>query len=247
MKTCYLGVSKLKSAFLIAFILAIIMPCPTLATGQYEGFSIVGPNKYGEWAEKWSNWAFQFPSATNPILDVTGEFCDQGQRGKVWFLAGSFFDVGPIIRECRIPARTYVFFPIAQGLSFWPDFPAEEDVCYNSELPPVEQVRCDVSDDIVPLVTGLEVTIDGKRVEDPFAYRAQSPPDGFVFSIPEGSMLNEFGIQAGDRDPAVADGWWLMLALAPGKHTIRIVVKTGEDIAMDVTYNLTVDRWRWHY
>jgi hypothetical protein len=242
MKTYYLSVQKLKFVMLIAVILGIIIPCSSLATDQYKGFYIVEPDNFGEWADKWSNWAFQFPSATNPILDTTGEFCDQDQSGRVWFLAGSFFTGVPIVRECRIPARTYVFFPIAQGLSFWPDFPGEGDVCYNSDLPPAEQVRCDVSDDIVPLITGLEVTIDGVRVEDPFAYRAQSSPGGFVFSIPEGSMVNEWGFPAGDRDPAVADGWWLMVGLAPGKHKIHIVVKTGADTAMDVTYKLTVDK-----
>jgi len=45
---------------------------------------------YGEWGDIWWNWAVQSPSATNPQLDPTGEDCDVGQSGQVWFLAGVF-------------------------------------------------------------------------------------------------------------------------------------------------------------
>jgi len=256
MRTHYLSTHIVKSAILIAVILGIIiLPCSSLATGQYKGFFIVDPDQkvflksYSDWADKWTQWAFQFPTETNPILDETGKYCDQGQSGPVWFLAGAFLSdppAVPIVRECRIPAGKFVFLPIAQGLSFRPDFPEADDVCFNPKLPPIEQVRCDVNDDIVQDIKGLEVTIDGVRVNDPFAYRAQSPPGGFVLLIPDNTILTDFGLGPGRRDPAVADGWWLMIYLKPGKHTIHIVVKIYEDMtpAMDVTYKLTVGSWR---
>src|SRR5262245_45264729 len=51
---------------------------------------------FGEWAAEWSNWVFQFSLEQSPVLDQDGRFCDLGQRGKVWFLAGSFFGVGEV-------------------------------------------------------------------------------------------------------------------------------------------------------
>jgi hypothetical protein len=256
MRTHYLSTHIANSVILIAVILGIVIPpSSSLATGQYKGFFIVDPDKkvflksYSDWADKWTKWAFQIPTATNPILDVTGEYCDQGQRGPVWFLAGAFLSdppADPIVRECRIPAGKFVFLPIAQGLSFSPEFPSDDDVCFNSDLPEVEQVRCDVNDDIVKDIKGLELTIDGVRVNDPFAYRAQSPPGGFVLFVPKNTIITDFyGYVPGPRDPAVADGWWLMIYLKPGEHTINIVVQISENkgIAMDVTYNLIVDSW----
>lgn len=258
MRTHYLSTYIVKFVILVAVILGIVLPpSSSLATGQYKGFFIVDPDKkvflksYSDWADRWTKWAFQFPTETNPILDETGEYCDQGQSGPVWFLAGAFLSIPPttIERECRIPAGKFVFFPIVQGLSFWPEFPSEGDVCSNSDFPQVEQVRCDVNDDIVPVITGLEVTIDGVRVNDPFAYRAQSPPGGFVFFITEDPILTDDDgnpFESGPRDPAVADGWWLMIYLKPGEHTIHMVVRISEDMtpAMDVTYNLKVGSWR---
>jgi hypothetical protein len=45
---------------------------------------------YQKLAAAWWNWALQFPEATNPVVDATGEFCHLGQEGLVWFLAGTF-------------------------------------------------------------------------------------------------------------------------------------------------------------
>src|SRR5574341_1319356 len=45
---------------------------------------------YGEWSARWWQWGLGQPAATNPIDDPTGAFCDVGQSGPVWFLAGTF-------------------------------------------------------------------------------------------------------------------------------------------------------------
>ena len=44
---------------------------------------------YGRWAAEWWQWALGVPAGKNPILDTTGQFCDQRQVGEVWFLAGA--------------------------------------------------------------------------------------------------------------------------------------------------------------
>ena len=43
---------------------------------------------YGEWGAQWWTWATAQPLATSPLFDQSGEFCDVGQSGRVWFLAG---------------------------------------------------------------------------------------------------------------------------------------------------------------
>ena len=198
------------------------------------GSKIFGKS-YNEWTEEWSNWAFQFPAARSPILDPDGRFCDQGQRGKVWFLAGAFVGADPVVRTCRVPPGKALFFPIVSGLSFPPEFPEEGDPCL--DLPEViDQVRCDVSADIAPVIS-MSVTIDGVPVADPFAYRVPSSPGGFAFNIPEGSILTDLGFPAGVRFPAVADGYWLMVKpLGPGEHTIHIFAELEDGGVLDVTW-----------
>ena len=69
---------------------------------------------------------------------------------------------------------------------------ANNDVDY--ELDPDPTISCE---------------IDGVPVEDLFAYRAQSPPGGFVLA--SDALLVDFGLDPGPRFPAISDGYWLML------------------------------------
>ena len=40
---------------------------------------------------QWQQWALSLPNDVNPLVDTTGALCGVGQRGPVWFLAGTFF------------------------------------------------------------------------------------------------------------------------------------------------------------
>lgn len=185
---------------------------------------------YGEWGAQWWTWATAQPFATSPLFDQSGEFCDLGQSGGVWFLAG-ILGGGTAVRDCAVPAGKALFFPVANGLSFAPEFGDTED-----------EIRADVANDLTGIdVSSLGVMVDGSALEDLAAFRAASP--AFVFPIPEGSLLNEFGFDAGDRSPAVSDGWWIMLApLSRGEHTIQIQAAGADGFELDVTYNLTIGR-----
>jgi hypothetical protein len=234
---------------------ALAEPAPEAGTIHVldPGRTVLGKT-LGEWAGDWSEWAYRFPTDNNPILDQTGEFCDLGQKGNVWFLAGSFFSnpVQPFHRSCTIPRARYIFVPIVNGLAFAPEFPEADDPC-STLAEKVGQVRCDVNFDIVPTgvdplpsyrqpgVTALEVRVDGKRIPDPFAYRVQSPPRGFTFHVRNGSILTEIGLTAGPRSPAVADGYWIMLApLPPGDHRVRILAERQDESTLDVTWTLEI-------
>ena len=61
----------------------------------------------------WCNWSLSIPKRTNPALDVTGRHCAVNQDNKdVWFLTGSFGNLVPINRKCRIPIGRAIFFPV---------------------------------------------------------------------------------------------------------------------------------------
>jgi hypothetical protein len=182
---------------------------------------------YGEWGAQWWIWATQQPLATNQVLDETGEFCQLGQSGSVWFLAGNFG--GTTVRDCAIPAGKTLFFPMANGLSFAPEFGNTE-----------EEIRADVANDLAGIdVSSLRVIVDGVELQDLNSYRAASP--AFVLPVPVGGLLTDLGLDPGDRAPAVSDGWWIMHTPLPkGKHTIQIIAAGADGFDLNVTYNLTV-------
>jgi len=182
---------------------------------------------YGEWAAEWWKWALSFPLNVNPLFDETGEFQDQGQSGQVWFL-GSSVGFGEWVRECEVPAGKAIFFPITQVV-FW----APEDGEAEEEL----RARANASMDGV---TTLECTVDGVLLENLFDYRAESP----AFTIPD-TLLIDIGYPPGDRFPAVADGYWILLApLSRGEHEIHFYMEITEGEfagnSHDVTYHLTI-------
>lgn len=72
---------------------------------------------YGDLASKWVQWATSIPAERNPVLDLTGEFCGEGQEGPIWFLAGTFGDTG-VVRECTVPRGKAFFFPILNSFFF---------------------------------------------------------------------------------------------------------------------------------
>src|SRR5262245_42961061 len=44
---------------------------------------------FKELSAQWQQWRLSIPTPENPLLDPTGEHCMVGQRGAVWFLAGT--------------------------------------------------------------------------------------------------------------------------------------------------------------
>lgn len=171
----------------------------------------------------------QFPFATNPIVEDGSVDCTRGQQGKIWFLAGTFGRTSN--RECTIPKGKALFFPIINTLWWVPE-----------DGNNVAEVRALANAQIDP-TTSLEVIIDGVVIEDPFAYRAQSLPGGFALNF--GPLLADFGFPPtpDPRDPAVADGYWILLTpLRKGEHEIEFRSSAPPSFNLDVTYQLTVGK-----
>jgi len=190
---------------------------------------------YGEWAARWWQWALETPASVNPFIDMTGEHCDGGQLGHVWFLAG-VLGGGSATRTCNVPRGTALFFPVVNiaWFAFTTDPPEERTETFVRNA---AAATCGTA-------VALEADIDGVKVNDPFQYFEQSPL--FDVQLPPDNL---FGATTTDipellLSPSVDEGYYLFLApLSPGKHTLHWSgswEKPENCPNLDVTYNLTV-------
>jgi hypothetical protein len=230
----------------VVLALGLLIAAAASADDHTNKLRIVQPGQelfdksYNELASEWTNWLVQEPIATNPAFDPDGRFCDRNQHGRVWFLASTF--EGVVNRTCEVPAGKAVFLSLGGVfVSFAPDFPAAGDPCLQM-AGTVEKVRCDVNSD-VPVAPGVSfrATLDGIPVTDLPAFRAQSQPGGFTLRVPNPSFLTDLGLAAGDRTPAVADGYFLLLKpLKPGEHALRFRMVNPDHSETGVDYTLIV-------
>lgn len=246
-------VAILKRAFMVLALAscAAALTVPSLAGrgggGDHGGgrrctTRIIPPNveaygtSYSELAGAWWNWALNQPPDKNPILDQTGEFAamgqdeNWGQGRRIFFLAGNFG--GETVRECTVPKGKALFFPLANNVFVTPEEGTVE------EVRPLANAATDPT-------SLLECSIDGVPIGDLFAYRAQSPPGGSPLEVRPGSFAATL-IPPRGAEPAVSDGYWLLVELGEGKeHTIEFRAKVGDldspDFELSVKYLLTVE------
>lgn len=162
-----------------------------LVHGMVEGASL------GEWTARWWRWAHGQWVA--PYLDPDGRFCEVGQAGPVWFLAGTDGSFDPL-RECVVPEGKHLLVPVINMIYWQPRGTATP--C--SEL----QQGAAVNND---RLASAVVLLDGEPLGDIRLRRVRS----------EGC----FPLEPGDPDSrlAAADGYWLMLAPLPrGRHTLVV-------------------------
>lgn len=237
-----LAVIKRCCAAMSMLLVMIAVPGASLAGDRHETVEVAGTGKYSRLTGRWSNWLQSMPADQNPALDPDGRFCDVNQRGHVWFLAGSFGGAlgEPAVpsRECHVPQGWGIFFPVTAFISFAPEFTEIfPDPDCDVITDPAAEARCDVNNDVpVSGQVGLSVVINGDAVGDLFAYRAHSKPGGFTFKLRDDSVFGFLG--GGDRVPAVADGYWILLKPLPhGTHTVSF----GADFDMDGNRDLGAD------
>ena len=169
---------------------------------------------YGEWSEAWWQWALSIPAATNPIL---GGACDVNQSGKVWFLAGSAGG-GQTERLCTVPSGKSILFSMVNVEA---DYPCPPD--FGFEPPPgqsLEEFLTETARFYIDHVTELEVELDGVPMQELFSYRVTS---GLYTFTGDPSLAAVFDpCITGEPQPAVSDGYWIMLApLSVGSHIIH--------------------------
>lgn len=221
--------SRILSGTFCAALITFAIATPKDVQADSNVTPIVLGKTMGEWSAKWWQWSLSIPAATNPMLDNSGIFCDVGQRGPVWFLAGVFFG-GTAERNCTIPHGKHILIPIANA--FWINSGLDNQ--NNTEA----DYRQSANDFLPPSVGGdLEATLNGNPIifnpKTPII-RSQSPvfsakfPADNIFGL-DPSLLTDY--------PIVSDGFWIMLLpLSKGTHVLHF--RAGD--AQDVTYHLTV-------
>jgi len=172
-----------------------------------------------QWAVTWWRWLMSAPDNRDIMADDTGELCDLGQSGPVWFLAGSYEDA-PVSRHCAAPAGKYIFVPAAE-MMLWDSADGRDCSLLQNDVKTVMDTARNVF-----------IEVDGQRQELAAAWRAAPKT---CFTLP-----NETDIYA-------TDGYWLLLRpLAKGQHIIRFGNKIGddgktaEDSAQNIAYYLDV-------
>ena len=181
-------------------------------------------NTYGEWSARWWQWIMAIHTPENPNFDTTGQNCDEGQAGPVWFLGGAFPPPAPTIglRRCTVPAGKALLLPLSNTLYGAGAFDCTPTVPgVDCNLNTLRQVAAADIDARVPLP---RVEINGKRVDNLTDFRVQSPVMSLTYPTDNVvSVLFGSSVPPGTYTPNVSDGYFLILApLSKGKHTIRL-------------------------
>jgi hypothetical protein len=195
---------------------------------------------YGQWSEKWWQWALSVPNQPSAFDGCPNE------SGPVWFLSG----VSPQNSgTCSVPAGKAIMFPTFNAEWSVAEANAAGGVCPVPGTMPngtsyAALFACAQAFSGFATQPGakLQADVDGQKLQNLLDYRAHSDPPPFPFNATSGNI---FGVPAG-QSSAVADGFWIMLSpLSPGSHTIHFAAKVRFPVfrftfSDDATFNLVV-------
>jgi hypothetical protein len=235
----------------------VVWGTPAGASNQNPGVlppsSTAFGRAYGGWSAAWWQYVEAQPVSTNPLVDLTGAGCRVGQSGPVFFLVGAN-GTGTVTRdECTVPAGKALFFPLLNAFDVHVSCDlAPATVCDTNDTP--AKIWNDLQNNLGFSASSLQATIDGVPVQnlDPAntPYRACAGPVArcnaapFSLTFPADNFFAAFGLPAGTYAPAVADGFYLLVApLTVGHHTVTFGgtgTFAGGAAVQDITYNLVV-------
>jgi len=193
------------AALFVGFLL-----CNTSVRADETRVTVVPPGAnyhgrtYPEWAAAFWQYAFALPIEGHPFLAGPDDDFSAGQKGSVWFWSAPD---GPMTRTVRMPAGKTLFL-------------TTRDVDVSSlEAPPffgaTEQEQRAKSGWFADHIENVFVTIDGVAVENIDQFRFSTPQ--FKFTAPTPWIFGEIG----GTGTAVGNGYFLLLELPKGEHTIH--------------------------
>jgi hypothetical protein len=154
-----------------------------------------------EWSREWWQWAGSFQWNASPVADESGALCTNGQRGDVWFLAGTY-DTGRTIRTCTVPRGKYLFFPLVNYMVM----PRENSLATCEDM---ARKAALITDGAQRLVLEIDGHVYGDLLQhrlptrECFDLGARATPPARVY-------------------PTAGNGYYVMLRpLPPGKHEIN--------------------------
>lgn len=212
----------------------------TLSTAAWAGgdYKAEDPS-FRELSAQWWQWALSIPAPVNPLAEFTddGSVCMVGQRGSVWFLAGTLVG-GTVSRKCSVPAGTAIFFPVVNSMQV-----NTPGVCGQgpNEVLTVADMRVNVAK-FIDGVTQMTATLDGKAIKA--MRRVRSEP--FAAALPADNLFVPFcgddGQPAGVFSPGVDDGYYVKLeGLKPGPHTLQFTaLNPSAGFDLNISYQLNV-------
>ena len=187
-----------------------------------------GQDALDDLGAQWWQWALSIPAPINPINDTTGANCFVGQRGPVWFLAGS--SSGKETRRvCNVPEGTALFFPVINQVG------VSAPACDGAPST-VAKLRADAAA-VIDAATGLAVKLDNRPVRNIRRLRS----DVFATTFPADNFFGAPCLGQGQvYSPSVDDGYYVMLpGLRAGTHHLSIQAASGS-FFVDVFYTLNV-------
>jgi uncharacterized protein YecT (DUF1311 family) len=175
---------------------------------------------YEQWASAYWSWLLSRDLTRNPVEDLTGAYCGDGQSGPVWMLSGGDAKLH-IERTCTIPHGRYLLLPVvANRLSFVDAGTCKEMITKGTPRHGAEAVD------------KAFVTIDNLKLDTLEDYRLYTAGCTDITD-------REGKIQSPN---SVFFGIYVILnPLPPGEHVLHF---GGENLGLntqrDVTYRLTV-------
>ena len=199
-------------------------PMPLPADVTHRGLT------YGEWTARWWQESFATLEAqADPFAIFEGTY---GGSNDTVFLPGAVMLAGSpkVTIPVTIPAATHVLVPIitvecsvAEAPPFHGENESELRACANG---------------LLDLAMDPSASIDGRLVNDPLAYRVDSPLFRYG-PLAEGNVL---GLPPGTQSDAVSAGYFLLLPpLSVGKHRVNVQATVPEaGIAVDAEFIIKV-------
>jgi hypothetical protein len=213
----------------------------------YTQDSVVFNRTFSDWSAAWHQWADSMPAKKHPLFDTAS--CSEGQSGPVWFLGGRFCAIdinpecenAPAVRTCDIPEGVALYFPVLNSACL--DAEAANGLCLEAG-PFIPQMRKVIAD-IIDQTTGLQVTVDGERIEGNLRKKFRVQSNVYTSLLPEGNLYQALGepVIVKGSYVGVGDGVYVMLKpLKKGNHTLNLKGSFPPqfNFSLDFTYNLIV-------
>jgi len=178
---------------------------------------------------EWWQWILSAPQDSNPQFDPTGALASSGDQGEYFFVAGTFG--GKAERSFTVDEGQSLVVPLLNSFAVKTE-PGET----------AESLR-EIVTSFADNVTDLDLTIDKHKINDSELFELRTYADDFSFKFKDDDNL--FSLPAGKYEPAFSDGYWAVLELSPGKHTIEFGGKgldtAGKPVSVHVTDHITVE------